>query len=292
MAGVEGRVVIVTGAGGGIGRQHALLFAERGARVVVNDLGGAVDGSGGDTRMADQVVDEIRDAGGDAVANYDSVASAEGGERMVQTALDAYGRVDVVVNNAGILRDKTFHKMTDEHWESVIQVHLQGGYYVTHAAWPHMREQEHGRVIVTTSTTGLFGNFGQTNYGAAKLGLVGMINTLALEGAKYGITANAITPVAATRMTEDLMPDEALQELDPAFVSPAVVHLASDECELSGEILLASGGHYARVRYHKSQGVDFDEVPSVEELVARWDEIMDMDGAVDGKDYWRSAQRR
>ncbi len=292
MAGVEGRVVVVTGAGGGIGRQHALLFAERGARVVVNDLGGTVDGSGADTKMADQVVDEITDAGGEAVADYESVATPEGGESIVQTALDAYGRVDVVVNNAGILRDKTFHNMTDEQWDAVVQVHLYGGYYVTHAAWPHMREQEHGRVIVTTSTTGLFGNFGQTNYGAAKLGLVGMINTLALEGAKYGITANAITPVAATRMTEDLMPDEALEQLDPAFVSPAVVRLASDECDLSGEIVLASGGHYARVRYQKSAGVDFDEVPTVEELAARWDELMDMDGAVDGKDYWRSAQSR
>lgn len=292
MAGVEGRVVVVTGAGGGIGREHALLFAERGARVVVNDLGGAVDGSGADTKMADQVVDEITGAGGEAVANYESVATPEGGESIVQTALDAYGRVDVVVNNAGILRDKTFHNMTDDQWDAVVQVHLYGGYYVTHAAWPHMREQEHGRVIVTTSTTGLFGNFGQTNYGAGKLGLVGMINTLALEGARYGITANAITPVAATRMTEDLMPDEALEQLDPGYVSPAVVHLASDECDLSGEIILASGGHYARVRYHKSQGVDFDEVPTVEELASRWDELMDMQDAVDGKDYWRSAQQR
>lgn len=292
MAVVEGRVAIVTGAGGGIGRQHALLLAERGARVVVNDLGGDLDGLGADRTIADDVVREVIDAGGEAVANYESVATAEGGQSMVQTALDTYGRVDIVVNNAGILRDKTFHNMTDEQWDAVVQVHLYGGYYVTHAAWPHMREQQHGRVIVTTSTTGLFGNFGQTNYGAAKLGLVGMMNTLAQEGAKYGITSNAVTPMAATRMTQDLLPNEALEQLDPAFVSPAVVYLASDECNLSGEIILAGGGHYARVRYQKSRGIHFNEVPTVEDLAAGWHELADMEDAVDGKDYWRNAQVR
>lgn len=283
MAGVEGRVAVVTGAGGGLGRQHALLLAQRGAKVVVNDLGGARDGTGAGSAMADQVVGEITAAGGEAVANYDNVAGAEGGAAIVQTALDAFGRIDIVVNNAGILRDVTFAKMTDQQWDAVVKVHLYGTYHVTRAAWPHLREQSYGRVIVTTSTSGLYGNFGQTNYGAAKLGVVGLINTLALEGRKYQITANAVAPIAATRMTEDIMPPEALAALDPAFVSPAVVHLASEECTETGEVILAGGGQYARVRLMQAQGTHFEKAPSVEDLAARWDQVMDMEGAQLGR---------
>jgi NAD(P)-dependent dehydrogenase (short-subunit alcohol dehydrogenase family) len=285
MAGVEGRVVIVTGSGGGLGRQHALLFAQRGARVVVNDLGGSRDGSGAGSEMADRVVAQITEAGGEAVANHDNVATAEGGCGIVQTALDAFGRVDVVVNNAGILRDVTFHKMDDAQWDAVLKVHLYGTYHVTRAAWPSMREQQFGRVVVTSSTSGLYGNFGQSNYGAAKLGVVGLINTLAMEGAKYGITANAIAPVAATRMTEDIFPREALEKYDPAYVSPVVVHLASEEATDTGTIVLAGGGAYARVAYFQSKGVEFEQVPTVDDLAARWDEVTDMGTAELGRPF-------
>ena len=283
MAGVEGRVVVVTGSGGGLGRQHALLFAQRGAKVVINDLGGSRDGTGAGSEMADQVVQEIKDAGGEAVANYDNVATPDGGKAITQTALDAFGSIDIVVNNAGILRDVTFHKMDDAQWDSVVKVHLYGTYYVTRAAWPHMRENNYGRVIVTTSTSGLYGNFGQSNYGAAKLGVVGLINTLALEGRKYNVTANAIAPIAATRMTEDIMPEEMLAALDPAFVSPLVVHLASEECTDSGEVVLAGGGNYARVHFMQATGATFPGIPSVDDIAAQWGQIMDMDGAQLGK---------
>ena len=283
MAGVEGRVAVVTGSGGGLGRQHALLFAQRGAKVVVNDLGGSRDGTGAGSDMADAVVQEIKDAGGEAVANYDNVATPDGGKAITQTALDAFGSVDIVVNNAGILRDVTFHKMDDAQFDSVVKVHLYGTYYVTRAAWPHMRENGYGRVIVTTSTSGLYGNFGQSNYGAAKLGVVGLINTLALEGRKYNITANAIAPIAATRMTEDIMPEEMLAALDPAFVSPLVVHLATEECTDSGEVVLAGGGNYARVHFMQAKGANFPGVPTVDDLASQWNQIMDMEGAELGK---------
>jgi NAD(P)-dependent dehydrogenase (short-subunit alcohol dehydrogenase family) len=283
MPGVEGRVVVVTGAGGGLGRQHALLFAERGAKVVVNDLGGARDGTGAGSEMADRVVKEILDAGGEAVANYDSVATSEGGEAIVHAALDAFGRIDIVVNNAGILRDVSFAKITAEQWDAVLKVHLYGTFYVTRAAWPHFRQQSFGRVIVTSSTSGLYGNFGQSNYGAAKLGMVGLINTLALEGTKYSITANAVVPIAATRMTSDILPPHMAAQLDPAYVSPVVVYLASEECTETGEIILAGGGHYARVHYMQAKGVQFDHVPTVDDLAARWTQIMDMRDAELGR---------
>ncbi|HSJ46459.1 MAG TPA: SDR family oxidoreductase [Euzebyales bacterium] len=283
MAGVKGRVVVITGAGGGLGRQHALLFAREGARVVVNDLGGKRDGSGFGSEMADGVVCEITDAGGEAVANYDNVATVEGGKRVVATALNAFGQVDAVVNNAGILRDKSFHKMTAEQWDAVLRVHLYGAFSVTRAAWPHMREQQFGRVIVTTSTSGLFGNFGQANYGAAKMGMVGLINTLAVEGARYNITANAVAPLADTRMTSDVIPDDARLHLDPAYVSPVVVHLASEECSDTGVITLASGGHYARIAYMQARGVQFDHVPSVEEIALSWPEISDLTDSAPGR---------
>jgi len=283
MAGVKGRVVVVTGAGGGLGRQHALLFAHEGARVVVNDLGGNRDGSGFGSGMADSVVSEITDAGAEAVANYDDVATVDGGDRVVATALDTFGQVDVVVNNAGILRDKSFHKMTAEQWDAVLRVHLYGTFNVTRAAWPHMREQQYGRVIVTTSTSGLFGNFGQANYGAAKMGMVGLVNTLAVEGARHNVLANAVAPLADTRMTSDVIPDDARLQLDPAYVSPVVVHLASEECTDTGTITLASGGHYARIAYMQAKGVQFDHVPSVEEVALSWREITDLTDSAPGR---------
>lgn len=285
MAGVEGRVVAITGAGGGLGRQHALLFASRGAKVVINDLGGSRDGTGAGSAMADQVVEEIKAAGGEAVANYDNVATEEGGAAVIQTALDAFGRIDVVVNNAGILRDGTFHKMTADSWDSVLKVHLYGSYNVTRAAWPHFRDQSSGKVIMTTSTSGLYGNFGQVNYGAAKLGMVGMMNSLAMEGAKYNIKVNSVAPIAATRMTEDLFNDEMLKQFDPAYVSPLVVHLGSDEMTDSGWIVLAGAGQYARVHFSQANGVHFDEVPTPEALGEKWGEITDMTGAPLGKPF-------
>ena len=230
--GFDGKVAIVTGAGGGLGRQHALLLAKRGALVVVNDLGGAVDGSGSSATPAEQVVEEIKAAGGDAVADAHSVGTPEDGEAIVQTALDAFGRVDIVVNNAGILRDKAFHNMDADMVEAVLTVHLKGAFYVTRPAWKHMREQGYGRVVNTSSSAGILGNFGQANYGAAKMGLVGLTNVLAIEGQRHNIKANAISPIAGTRMTGEVL--GPLQDLlDPALVSPVVAYLARRG--LSGE---------------------------------------------------------
>lgn len=282
MAGVEGRVVAVTGAGNGLGRQYALLLARSGAKVVVNDLGGTRDGSGAATAAADAVVAEIAEAGGTAVANHDSVAEEAGGAAIVQTALDAFGRIDGVVANAGILRDKAFHKMGTEDWHVVQQVHLYGAYHVARAAWPHFREQQHGRVVVAASTSGVYGNFGQSNYGAAKGGLIGLINTLAIEGARYGVHANAIAPMAATRMTEDIAPPEMLEKLDPAHVAPVVGHLLSDECDETGSVIVAGGGQVHRVRWFQTKGVTFAEVPTIDQVADRWSEIVDLDGAVPG----------
>ncbi len=275
MAGVEARSVIVTGAGGGLGRQHALFLATRGARVVVNDLGAALDGSGSTTTAADAVVEEIITAGGDAVANHHDIATSEGGAAVVKTALDTFGRVDGVVNNAGILRDRSLHKMSATDWDAVLKVHLYGSFNVTRAAMPHFREQQFGRVVVTTSVTGLYGNFGQANYGAAKLGLVGLINTLAIEGRTKNVLANAISPIATTRMSEGILDNPA----DPAYVSVLVALLMSEECPVTGEVMHASSGRYARVRYCESAGVEFADVPTVDELAARWHEIMDLQGA-------------
>lgn len=275
MAGVEGRSVIVTGAGGGLGRQHALFLATRGARVVVNDLGVALDGSGATTPAADAVVQEISTVGGDAVADHHDIATSDGGAAVVKAAIDAFGRVDGVVNNAGILRDRSFHKMSATDWDAVLKVHLYGSFNVTRAAMPVFREQQFGRILVTTSVTGLYGNFGQANYGAAKLGLVGLINTLAIEGRTKNVLSNAISPIATTRMSVGILDEPA----DPAYVSVLVAYLLSEECRVSGEILHASSGRYARVRYCESVGVEFAAVPTVEELTARWDEIMDLEGA-------------
>jgi len=279
MSGVQDRVVVVTGAGGGLGREYALTLAREGACVVVNDLGGARDGTGAGHNMADQVVAEIREAGGRAVANYDSVADADGAANIIKTAIDEFGKVDGVVSNAGILRDGTFHKMTSENWDAVLQVHLYGGYNVVRAAWPHFREQGFGRIVVATSTSGLFGNFGQANYGAAKLGLVGMINTLAIEGAKYNIKANAIAPIAATRMTEDILPPEVLAKLKPEYVAPVVAYLCTEEIAETGSVFIAGGGKVQRTALFENAGATFENPPSVDELAAQWSTIADLSEA-------------
>jgi NAD(P)-dependent dehydrogenase (short-subunit alcohol dehydrogenase family) len=280
--GVQDKVVIVTGAGGGLGRSYARFFADNGALVVVNDLGGARDGTGSSTSMADQVVDEIRSSGGKAVANYSSVSTADGAAEVVATAIEEFGAVHGVVNNAGILRDGVFHKMTEDNFDAVLKVHLYGGFHVTRAAWPHFRDQHYGRVVVATSTAGIYGNFGQANYGAAKLGLVGMINTLAIEGAKYGITANAVAPLAATRMTEDVAPQELLDKLDPDLVAPAVGYLASEENHDTGSVFVVGDGLVQRVAQFQNDGVTFAAPPSLDDIAARWPEISDMSSAKPG----------
>jgi NAD(P)-dependent dehydrogenase (short-subunit alcohol dehydrogenase family) len=279
MPGVQDRVVVVTGAGGGLGREYALTLAAEGASVVVNDLGGARDGTGGGSAMADQVVAEIKDAGGRAAANYDSVATAEGAAGIIKTALDEFGAIHGVVSNAGILRDGTFHKMTDANFDAVVQVHLYGGYNVIRAAWPHFREQSYGRVVVATSTSGLFGNFGQANYGAAKLGLVGLINTLAIEGAKYNIKANAIAPIAATRMTEDILPPEVFAKLKPEFVAGVVAYLCTEELADTDEVFIVGGGKVQRAALFQNEGTTFENPPTVDDIAARWSEITDMSAA-------------
>lgn len=277
----DGRVALITGAGGGLGRAHAMTLAARGAKVVINDLGGSVEGVGAGSAMADKVVEEIRAAGGEAVANYDSVDNPESAGRMIKTALDAFGRIDIVINNAGILRDKTFLKMPPEDFTRVVDVHLNGSFYVTHAAWPHLKENNYGRVIFTTSAAGLYGNFGQTNYAAAKLGLVGLMNALKLEGQKYGITVNTIAPVAGSRMMGTVLPPQYLEKLDPRFVSAMVCYLCAESCKETGGVYIAGGGHYARAAMLESVGVDLapDEDVSAEAVQAKFAQIRDLTGA-------------
>lgn len=282
MPGLDGRAIVVTGAGGGLGREYALLLAREGARVVVNDLGGARDGSGSGSAMADSVVDEIKADGNEAVANYDNVATADGAAALIDTAISAFGSIDGVVHNAGILRDSSFAKMSDEHWDAVIKVHLYGGYFVTHAAWPHFRAQNYGRIVVAASTSGIFGNFGQANYGAAKLGLVGLVNTLAIEGGRSNIRANAVAPMAATRMTNDIAPAEVLDKLPPAHVAPVVGYLLSEECEESGAVFVVGGGLVQRVAQFQNRGVTFAEPPTVQEVAQRWSDITDLSDAIIG----------
>jgi len=269
----DGRVAIVTGAGGGLGRSHALLLASRGAKVVVNDLGGSRDGSGGGSVMADAVVAEIVDAGGEAVANYDGVHTWEGGQAIVGSAIDAFGRVDVIINNAGILRDTSFAKLEEPQLDLVLKVHLYGAFHVARAAWPHLKDQGYGRIINTTSGSGLYGNFGQSNYSAGKMGQVGLTRTLAIEGAKYGITANVIAPIAKSRMTEDVMPPALLDRLEPEYVSPLVAYLGSEACTQTGRIYSVGGGYMARVAILEGEGATFDRVPSPDEVADAWDRI-------------------
>jgi len=276
--GFDGQVAIVTGAGGGLGRSHALELARRGARVVVNDLGGAVDGTGGSDSAAQKVVDEITAAGGEAVADHNSVATAEGGEAIVQTALDAFETVDVVINNAGILRDKTFHNLTPELLEPVISVHLLGAFYVTLPAWKIMREKGYGRVVNTSSNSGLLGNFGQANYGAAKLGIVGLTRVLANEGRAKGIKANAIAPVAKTRMTEDLLGPLG-DKLEPTEITPTVIYLASKDCPVNGEVYSTAGGMVARYFIGLTPGW-FSEGHSAEDVRDNFDQIRDETGYI------------
>jgi NAD(P)-dependent dehydrogenase (short-subunit alcohol dehydrogenase family) len=274
--GYDGKVAIITGAGGGLGRQHALLMASRGALVVVNDLGGSVDGTGASTTAAQKVVDEIKGLGGDAIADTNSVATPEGGAAIVQTAIDAFGRVDIVVNNAGILRDKAFHNMEPDLLNPVLDVHLKGAFHVTRPAYVKMREQGYGRIVSTSSAAGIFGNFGQTNYGAAKMGLVGFTRVLAVEGARFNIKANAIAPLALTRMTEDLIGPLAAR-LDPSLVSPLVAYLTHEDCEASGEVFSVGGGRVANVFLGETQGYYKADL-SPEDVRANWSTIMDQTG--------------
>ncbi len=272
----DDRVAVVTGAGRGLGRSHALLLASRGAKVVVNDLGVSTAGEGADQSPADDVVDEIKAAGGEAVANYDSV---DEGEKIIQAALDTFGRVDIVVNNAGILRDTSFAKMQDDDWDMVHLVHLRGAYKVTKAAWPHLREGGYGRVIMTSSASGIYGNFGQANYAAAKLGLFGFAQTLALEGAKYNIIVNAIAPLAGSRMTETILEEEVVSALRPEFVSPLVAYLCHESNKETGGLWEVGAGWYARLRWQRTQGamlpITGDITP--EDVAAHWAQINDFD---------------
>ncbi len=272
----DGKVAVVTGAGAGLGRIYALELAKRGAKVVVNDLGGARDGSGaGSTTPADKVVQEIRALGSEAVASYDSVSTREGGEAIINKALEAFGRVDILINNAGILRDKTVAKMEPQEWEAVMSVHLDGAFHVTRPAFLKMREQGYGRIIVTTSAAGLYGNFGQTNYSAAKMALVGFMNTLKLEGEKHNIKINAIAPIAATRLTDDILPPELQDKLKPEFVAPMVVYLCSDQCPVTGGIYNAGMGYYSRAAVITGSGAvlgDGAQVPAPEEIARQHQE--------------------
>ena len=274
--GFDGKVAIITGAGGGLGLEHAKLLASRGAQVVINDLGGSVAGDGGDASAAETAAKAIEDLGGEAVANHDSVATPEGGEAIVNTAIEAFGRVDIVINNAGILRDKAFHNMTPDLVDPVIDVHLRGAFNVTRPAWVKMREQNYGRVVNTASTAGIIGNFGQANYGAAKMGLVGLTRVLAQEGARNNIKANAIAPIARTRMTEELLGPMG-EQLNPEQISPVVAWLAHEDVPVSGEIYSCGGGMVARFFIGLTTGI-FDPGLTLEEVRDRFDEIRAEDG--------------
>jgi NAD(P)-dependent dehydrogenase (short-subunit alcohol dehydrogenase family) len=275
----KGKVAIVTGAGAGLGRNHALELAKRGAKVVVNDLGSSVDGSGGSSAAAQAVVEEIKKAGGEAIANGASVADKKGAESIVADAVKAFGTVDIVINNAGILRDKSFVKGSLEDFELLINVHLLGSVYVTKAAWPLMLEKGYGRVIMTTSSSGLYGNFGQSNYGAAKLGVIGFMNTLKIEGEKKNVRVNAIAPIAATRMTETLgIPEEFFKRLKPELVTPAVLYLASENAP-TGLIIEAGAGHYSKVAILEAKGVKLGDNVTPEDIEANIGKITDMTGA-------------
>ncbi|MBU1542225.1 MAG: SDR family oxidoreductase [Proteobacteria bacterium] len=275
----DGKVAIVTGAGQGIGRMYALELARRGAKVVVNDLGVSRDGEGMDTSAADSVVEQIKADGGQAVANYDSVATMAGGENIVKTAMDAFGTIDILINNAGILRDKSFMKMTEQDWDLIISVHLKGAFCVTQPAIKIMKDKNYGRIVFTASTSGLYGNFGQTNYGAAKMGLVGIMNTLKLEISKYNIKVNTIAPTAWSRMTADIMPPEYEQKLNPQFNEPMTLYLCSEENQVTGQIFAMGAGWYAKTAVVSGEGVcigDARRPIAVEEIRDNFDKICDL----------------
>lgn len=275
----ENKVAIVTGAGAGLGRCHAIELARRGAKVVVNDLGGSLDGSGGSSAAALKVVQEIEALGGTAIANGASVADKAGAQSIVDDAVRAFGTVDILINNAGVLRDKSFRKMELADLELVIDVHLLGSAYVTKAAWPIMLDKGYGRIVMTTSSSGLYGNFGQSNYGAAKLGLVGLMNTLKLEGARSNVHVNTIAPIAATRMTEGLgIPAAVFDRLKPELVTPAVLYLASEQAP-TGTIIEAGAGYFAKVHIVEAKGVKLGDNASVEDVAAHWEQIVDMSEA-------------
>ncbi len=274
----DGRVAIVTGAGGGLGRSHALELARRGAKVVINDLGAAMDGSGGNSAAAEAVVKEIEAMGGEAMANGSSVADVAGVKKMVDDTMNRFGRIDIVIANAGILRDKSFSKMTVEDIDLVLAVHLRGSFLPIHAAWDIMKAQNYGRIVVTTSSTGLYGNFGQANYGAAKLGLAGFTKTLHLEGAKYNVRVNSLAPVAGTRMTEDIFPEGLFDQFTPENVVPAALYLVSEDAP-TNMIIGAGGGGYHAAYVTMTPGVALrPDDRNVEGFAAAWDKIIDRTG--------------
>ena len=276
----SGRVAIVTGAGAGLGRSYALELAKRGAKVVINDLGGTRDGAGSSDAAANKVVDEIKAQGGQAVPNYDNVATVAGGANIVKTAVDAFGKVDILINNAGILRDKSFTKMEEENWDGVMNVHLKGAYCVSRPAFEVMRANNYGRIIMTTSGAGLFGNFGQSNYASAKMGLIGLTNVLKLEGAKYNVKTNVIVPVAASRLTEDVLPPEFFEKMKPDYIAPAVLYMCSEECQDSGMIINATLGYFSRTAILTGPGAILSKdgkVPSPEEVRDSWSTITSLE---------------
>ena len=274
----EDQVAIVTGAGGGLGRSHALELARRGAKVVVNDLGGAMDGTGGSSEAAEKVVSEIKELGGEAISNGGSVSDRTGAKSMVDDAMECWGRVDILINNAGILRDKSFSKIELDDFQMVVDVHLMGAVYCTHAVWPIMREQNYGRILMTTSPTGLYGNFGQTNYGAAKLAQVGFMNSLKIEGAKNNVHTNTIAPIAATRMTESLIPEAVHSKLAPESVTPAALFLVSAEAP-NGVIVQAEGGRFSVASIVENIGAQLGADATPEDIAANYDMISDLEGA-------------
>ena len=274
-----GRVAIVTGGGAGLGRDYAIELAKRGAKVLVNDLGGGRNGCGSSEAAANQVVSEIKAIGGEAVPNYDTVATVDGGENVFRMAIDAFGKVDILINNAGILRDKTFANMEEEDWDAVLNVHLKGAYCVTRPAFIHMRKNGYGRIVMTASMSGLIGNFGQTNYGAAKMGIVGLTNVLKLEGAKYNIKVNVLLPSAVTRLSEDVMAEENFKKFKVECCTPALLYLASEQCRDSGACIHAFAGYISRSAILTGPGITFSDIPTPEQIMKSWDKIMSLKGA-------------
>ena len=286
----EGKVAVITGAGGGLGKEHALILGREGAKVVVNDLGGAVDGSG-QSDAADQVVEEIRAAGGEAVANKDSVSDRAGAKAIIDTAVENYGTVDILINNAGILRDKSFKKMTLDEWDAVINVHLNGTAYVTWHAWPIMYEKNYGRILFTSSVSGILGSFGQANYGAAKMGMLGLMNNLSREGASHNIRVNCLSPGAETRMTasvpgQDMNPDDPKADNHPKLVSPAAIYMVSEDAP-NGRVMQAAKGRFASDMVYANQGIDLGLEATWEDVAERAEEILSLDSMGAKTTFWR-----